>query len=209
MTTAATDATVALAIEAALQPLLKSAGGPLGVVDHWAGPPVAGAAVANDLLALLGNRGSAGALIAYDDEPGALRLETLLGDAETRGRSQWAVIVVVRGPAPVRRSQPGPNAAGADPGVYELLPLVQARLNGLFIPGLLDGSRLRFLGNRWFACERGKLYAIALRFYADLALPEVDVTDPALPALHIDAGVDLIDPVEGDVAPLVDFSVDL
>lgn len=206
----ATVASVALAIETALQSTLKASGGPFALVDHWAGPPSGGPQTADDILALMGNRTPA-AFIAFDDEQGTTPVHAILGDAQTRGRSQWAVIVATRGAQAPRRAETGPNATGRDPGVYELLPTVEAAINGLPITSLWHGERLRFEGTRWFAWKRGQLYALVMRFHADLVLAETTGPTPlasTLPALHIDGNVNLVAPDGDDVEPITQFSSD-
>lgn len=190
----ATLEAIPAAIESALASLAPST---FKRVDHWAGDLSVANAVEN-LAALVGNQHPA-ALVAFDGEAGANDVETTGWQADTRGRSTWAVIVVTGSTQPARRAQAGQASVK---GVYQLVDPVLGALNNLVVSGLQGTDRLRYLGTRWFASKRGHFYALIVRFTADRVVAKAAAADDSVALTEIIADENLAGTADTPPDPL-------
>jgi hypothetical protein len=205
----ATILTIAAAIETALA-AVKVTATPAGVfklVDHWAGDLGPTNAAAN-ITALAGNQVPA-ALIALEGEGAGDDVTTIAGEPETVGASTWSVIVVATGAGQTaKRAQLG--ATGVT-GAYGLVQPVLDVLNGLEIADLIRVERLQYTGLRWFASERGKLYALALRFVARRQIQPADVVDGSVEFVGLTGNMNLTgteDDVPDELVPFDSFTTE-
>jgi len=197
MTDLASIPSIALAIEAALQPLLVANGGTtFKVLDHWTGDLSAAAAVEN-LTAQALNK-APGAFIAFEAELADDDVATVSGTSETAAGSTWSVIVFATSAGQTAKRA----ALGAAPvlGAYELIDPVVGALNSLVIAGLLRVERLHYVGTRWFAAKRGALGALAVRFRATREAPQAEPPDDSVDFTAVRA-TETLAPADGETVP--------
>lgn len=128
------------------------------------------------------------ALLAFEDArplgaDGAWA-ETGGHDAQVVGRSTWRVYVTVRDARDDAHALK--SSLAGQPAALAVAQRVKVTLDGLAVPGLFDGRRVRWSQTAPWLILRRVAYVYAVRFAADAALPEAADPLPGVPLARVD-----------------------